>query len=65
VLGREAASDKGEEVLEGAIVEFAPELLALIIGYGDTGYYLLITWLCQMGVFESVYEVDGTRIYNV
>jgi hypothetical protein len=32
VLGREAASDKGEEVLEGGIVEFTPELLALIIG---------------------------------
>jgi hypothetical protein len=29
VLGREAASDKGEEVLEGGIVEFAPELIQL------------------------------------
>jgi len=29
VFGREAASDKGEEVLEGGIVEFTPELVGL------------------------------------
>jgi len=29
VFGREAASDKGEEVLEGGIVEFTPELIRI------------------------------------